>query len=57
MFDHLQIRAYQSGDEQKILDLFRLAYGGRELPLNFWEWRFRNNPAGAGVIELSWDDQ
>lgn len=57
MSDPLQARPYQVGDEQKILDLFRLSYGGRELPLRFWEWRFRDNPAGAGVIELSWADR
>ena len=55
MSDNLQIRSYKSGDEQHILDLFRLSYENRELPLNFWNWRFRDNPAGTGLIELCWD--
>jgi len=48
-------RAYQPGDEQWIRELFRHSYGGRELPDGYWEWRFRDGPAGAGLIELSWD--
>lgn len=51
----LQTKSYQPGDEAAILNLFRQSYGGRELPLSFWQWRFRDNPAGPGLIELSWD--
>jgi GNAT superfamily N-acetyltransferase len=50
----LEIRPYQSGDRKHILSLFRQSYG-RGLDECLWAWRFRNGPAGAGVIYLCWD--
>jgi len=49
-----EFRSYQEGDETAILDLFRQSYGC-DLGLKVWAWRFRDNPAGPGVIDLSWD--
>jgi hypothetical protein len=51
----LEFRSYQAGDETAILDLFRQSYG-HDLGLKVWAWRFRDNPAGPGVIDLAWDD-
>jgi len=45
---------YKTGDEIHILDLFRKSFG-RDLDKRLWFWRFRDNPAGAGVINLAWD--
>lgn len=50
-----QIRSYQEGDEKHILELFSLSFGGRQMSLPYWKWRFQDNPAGHGVIELCWD--
>jgi len=50
-----QIRPYQEGDEKYILELFSLSFGGRQMSLPYWKWRFQDNPAGHGVIELCWD--
>ena len=54
MNSKLEIRPYQLGDESHILELFRQSYG-RDLGEQVWAWRFRDNPAGPGVIDLSWD--
>lgn len=48
-------RPYREGDEKQILELFSLTFGGRQMPLSYWRWRFRDNPSGQGVIKLSWD--
>lgn len=50
-----QIRSYQEGDEKHILELFSISFGGRQMSLPYWKWRFQDNPAGHGVIELCWD--
>lgn len=50
----IEMRAYCPGDEDKILDLFFLC-NGRPLSMPAWLWRFRDNPAGKGIIELCWD--
>lgn len=50
----MEIRPYRHGDEEKILELFRLCYGW-ELTEAAWAWRYRDNPAGKGIIELCWD--
>jgi hypothetical protein len=50
----VDIRPYQPGDERPILDLFRQSYG-RGLGEQVWAWRFRDHPAGAGVIDVAWD--
>lgn len=47
-------RAYTQGDEAKILRLYQLAYG-RDLDLNYWNWRFRDNPEDKLQIELMFD--
>jgi hypothetical protein len=48
------VRSYQPGDEDAILALFAETYRA-ELGIDYWRWRFRDAPAGPGVIELAWD--
>lgn len=55
MSGSLDIRPYKKGDETQILELFSLSFGGRQMTLPYWKWRFQDNPAGPGVIELCWD--
>ena len=47
-------RDYNSGDEYRILDLFKQVFQ-REMGLNFWRWRFLENPFGKAIIKLSFD--
>lgn len=49
------IRSYQSGDEKAILKLFHLAFG-KEMSVEYWNWRFANNPfSNESFIDLMWD--
>lgn len=47
------IRPWQSGDENAILDLFAASFG-RTLDPAFWSWRFRDHPAGGPLVMLAW---
>ncbi len=49
----LEFHAYQPGQEESILELFRHSYG-HDLGRDVWRWRFQDNPAGPGVIDLCW---
>lgn len=55
MSESLDIRPYREGDEKHILELFSISYGGRKISPSYWRWRFRDNPSGLGIVELSWD--
>jgi len=44
-------RDYQSGDESKILTLYK-EVNDNEMPLNLWKWRYKRNPFGEGIIKL-----
>lgn len=50
----LELRSYRPGDEIAICDLFQQSYG-RQMPLEYWRWRYAENPHGAIWIELAWD--
>lgn len=50
----MDIRAYKTGDEAEILNLFQLSFG-KNLSLEFWKWRFADNPFGPTMIELCYD--
>lgn len=52
----MEIRDYKQGDEAAILELFKLSFG-RELSLDFWKWRFLNNPQKKLMIKLMWDKE
>jgi GNAT superfamily N-acetyltransferase len=49
-------RRYQPGDEVRILELRKLVFGDRDEQRNteaYWQWEFRDNPAGYGRIWLA----
>jgi hypothetical protein len=50
----MRIANYIAGDEHKILELFELVFK-QKMSLDYWIWRFLNNPAGAKMIKLMWD--
>jgi hypothetical protein len=52
----MEIRNYNKGDEQHILDLFELVFRKPMLP-DYWQWRFANNPTGKIMIKLMWDSE
>lgn len=52
----MEIRKYITGDEHKILALFKLAFN-KEMSLEYWKWRFLTNPFGKDImIHLMWDE-
>lgn len=50
----LVLQSYRTGDEQAILELYERAFH-QTLSIESWRWRFQDNPAGPGIIELAWD--
>jgi hypothetical protein len=52
--NEFELRGYRAGDETAILDLFQNSFGS-VLPLEYWRWRYLNNPAGGPWIELAFD--
>lgn len=50
----LTYRFYQTGDETRILTLFREAFN-REMSPDFWHWRYVDNPYGRGIIRVALD--
>lgn len=51
----MEIKSYQKGDEKAILELFHLAFG-KEMSIEYWNWRFANNPFSNELfIDLMWD--
>jgi hypothetical protein len=53
-FINEHIRSYERGNEKEILELFELVFG-KKMSLDFWNWRFRDNPWANGIITLAWD--
>lgn len=51
----MRIRGYCSGDELAITELFKKSYH-KEMPLEYWRWRFIENPVNDTLIELMWDE-
>lgn len=45
---HWSIRPYRQGDESQILELFHRVFA-KERSLAHWQWKFRDNPAGAHI--------
>jgi GNAT superfamily N-acetyltransferase len=50
----LDLRSYRPGDEHAILRLFEASFQ-RPLAIEFWRWRYLENPAGGPWVELAWD--
>jgi len=52
MTDSWTIRRYRKGDEQAILQLLNIVFSER-LSLEYWKWKYQNNPAGRSLIWLA----
>jgi GNAT superfamily N-acetyltransferase len=54
------MRAYKEGNEEGILELWKAVYPEREYNqekwLRWWQWMYRDNPAGGGRIWLAEHD-
>ena len=49
-------REYREGDEEGILELHEAIYGkvkDKEKWMRWWNWRYRNGPAGASIIWIA----
>jgi len=51
----MEIRDYKKGDEIEILHLFEMVFK-KPMSIEYWLWRFENNPAGKHFIKLMWDN-
>ncbi|WOK05362.1 GNAT family N-acetyltransferase [Imperialibacter roseus] len=51
----MRLSDYTIGDEEKILQLFKAAFG-KDMSPAYWKWRFQDNPAGKHMIKLMWDE-
>lgn len=51
------VRPYREGDEEGILDLFKVVYPNREYEydkwMRWWHWLYQQNPAGRSYIWLA----
>jgi len=54
MNDLWTCRNYESGDEFKIIELYKKAFS-KEIDIESWKWKFMENPAGNGIIKLMFD--
>lgn len=52
MHEPWMLRAYQPGDEQQILTLYKKVFGV-ERSLQHWRWKYRDNPPGEEHIRLA----
>jgi len=52
----LCLRTYKEGDELQILELFKQTFG-RDMGIDYWNWRFRDNVEGKIQIELMYDEE
>lgn len=50
----IEIKQYNEGDEVAICDLFKSAFN-KDLSIEYWNWRYRDNPTGIKMISLMWD--
>jgi GNAT superfamily N-acetyltransferase len=48
-----KVRSYKEGDEEGIVELTKLAFGWDDR--KYWNWRYKENPAGIGKIVLADD--
>lgn len=45
------VKQFSEGDECYISSLFKVVFK-RNLPLDFWRWRYQDNPFGGSIIKL-----
>ncbi|MEV4882994.1 GNAT family N-acetyltransferase [Chitinophaga ginsengisegetis] len=50
----MEVKDYKPGDERAIIQLFELVFG-KPMSLEYWTWRFANNPCEKLMIKLMWD--
>ena len=50
------LRKYKDGDEQKIFELLKTAFGGWH-SLEYWKWWYKKNPAGSPIVWLAEHDK
>ena len=51
----MRITDYKEGDENQILELFKLAFK-KEMSIEYWNWRYKQNPFDNQLrIKLMWD--
>lgn len=51
----MEIKPYQPGDEQAIIELFGQSFG-KPMTTDFWQWRYAQNPfTSTPMINLMWD--
>lgn len=50
----VELRPFVDGDEALILGLFERSFG-KPMSIEYWRWRFRDNPIDAPMIQLAWD--
>lgn len=52
----MEIKAYQEGNEELILDLFNKSFG-KPLSMEYWAWRYQNNPfLNTTKAHLMWEN-
>jgi hypothetical protein len=51
----LHHRAYEKGDEYKIVELSKQAFNDRNMGLDYWKWRFEDNIEEKIRVELMFD--
>jgi len=52
----LNFKRYSNGDEKDILDAFKIVFE-RELSIDYWKWRYVDNPNGdTTLINIAWDE-
>lgn len=52
----MEIRNYKPGDEIEIVKLFETVFG-KPMSMDYWNWRFRDNPCNQYAIKLMWNEQ
>jgi ribosomal protein S18 acetylase RimI-like enzyme len=54
------IRLFESGDEEAIVELIKISYPewrDAESPLDYWKWKYIDNPFGSIVVVADWDSK
>lgn len=52
----INYRFYEDGDEESILELVKSSFGF-EMNMDYWLWRYKENPRGKGIISLAFHDK
>lgn len=54
------LRAFRDGDQEGILELYKVVYPEREYDrdkwMKWWQWMYRDNPNGKGIVWLAVHD-